>query len=89
MARVTVASLVAQLEAAHAAYERLAAQHEALRAECNAFQGYLVTALAERDALRAKQPRAYVPVAAPTDRRAAMAAARERAMSTGCVVKAW
>lgn len=43
MARLTLAQVTAQLEAANAAYERLAAERDSLRAEC--------------EALRAQQPK--------------------------------
>lgn len=67
---LTKAQLVDQLTAAHAAYERLAAEHAALKAQLAA-------------------PRYSAPSASGLDRRAAMQRAREEAMRTGRVVKAW
>lgn len=68
---LTKAQLVDQLTAAHAAYERLAAEHAALKAQVLA------------------APRYSAPSASGLDRRAAMQRAREEAMRTGRVVKAW
>ena len=78
MAKLTNAQLTAQLEAANAAYERLAAERDSLRAEC--------------EALRAQQPKPRAQYAAPADlttRRAAMAAAKAEAARTGRSVRAW
>lgn len=72
MARITNAQLVAQLEAAHVAYEALAAKYEALKAE---------RAVPTRSVY---QPRGATPEVLA--RRAAMAAARDLAIRTGrCV----
>lgn len=76
--RLTLAQVTAQLEAANAAYEALACERDSLRAECEALRLLGTTAR-----------RVPAPAAAPVDRKAAMAAAREQAMATGRCVRAF
>ena len=79
MARVTIASLTAQLEASHVAYERLATAHAALVAE----HKRAVDLVQEHTA-----PVRVAPQPALNARRAAMAQARAEAMATGRTVRA-
>lgn len=80
--RLTLAQVAAQLEAANAAYERLAAERDSLRAECAQLTEQLIAA-----EMRAPKPRAWT--AAPADRKAAMAAAKAEAARTGRCVRAF
>lgn len=101
MARITIASLTTQLEAAHVAYERLAIERDALRAdlesarmgldvlqECyDQAEKSLLAALRNTAPVRAvPQRRGDTPEVLA--RRAAMAAARDEAMRTGRCVTA-
>lgn len=74
---LTKAQLVDQLTAAHAAYERLSAERDALKAQLDAIHHEMVA------------PRPSAPRPSGLDRRAAMAAAKAEAMRTGRVVRAW
>lgn len=54
--RLTLAQVTAQLEAANAAYERLAAERDSLRAECAQLAEQLIAA-----EMRAQQPKPRAP----------------------------
>ena len=55
--RLTLAQVTAQLEAANAAYERIASERDSLRAECAQLTEQLIAAeMRANEALRAKAP---------------------------------